>query len=443
LWDTKDSAVLQDFHNSFRIENVRRVVSLPKKENYTLPSNRGNAENRFKLLEKRLSKNADPPRIYYNHMLDYIQCGQVEVVGSEKEPEGAFYLHHHAMSKGKRDIKWRIVFDASSHEKGAPSLNDTLEMGPNLLPEIVATLLRVRLHPLAIVGDIHQAFLQLQLDEKDRDLARFFWYRVTRDFRGNYNTTDQVICYRFARLPFGLTSSPFLLTASLRELAMMHKDTFLTAAALVDGSTYMDDFAAGAMDSNGVITIYYQLTALMRKISLPMGKWATNSEPLKNIWRVSGVDIKSTTQVLGVCWDTVRDTHFTDHRDVTDKTHEGPTTKRQLLQATSRFYDPLGLMSPVLITRKLIFQESWCRGVNWDELLPEGLGTRWRTWVTLLPHQDIHIPRWVGVKGKDNCQIHVFCDASETAYGAALYIRAKHGRKVRYELHAVRAGWFL
>jgi hypothetical protein len=50
--NTKDTAVLQDFHNSFRIENGCRVVSLPKKENVSLPSNRKNAENRFKLLEK-------------------------------------------------------------------------------------------------------------------------------------------------------------------------------------------------------------------------------------------------------------------------------------------------------------------------------------------------------------------------------------------------------
>ena len=63
----------------------------------------------------------------------------------------------------------------------------------------------------------------------------------------------------------------------------MH-DSFPTAAALVDTSTFMDDFAAGAEDSNGVITIYYQLTALMRKVSLPMGKWASNSEPLRDRW---------------------------------------------------------------------------------------------------------------------------------------------------------------
>ena len=120
----------------------------------------------------------------------------------------------------------------------------------------------------------------------------------------------------------------------------MHKDSFPTAAALVDSCTFMDDFEAGADDSNGVITIYYQLTALLRQISLPMGKWASTSEPLRNIWRVGGLGNKSTTQVLEVSWNTVRDTIFADHRDVTDKAQRGGGTKRQLHQATSRFYDP-------------------------------------------------------------------------------------------------------
>jgi hypothetical protein len=129
-------------------------------------------------------------------------------------------------------------------------------MGPNLRPELFATLLRFRLNPVTIIGDIHQAFLQLQLDEKDRDLTRIFWYRVTRDDEGNYNTIDDVICYRFTLLLFGLTCRPFLLSASVRELAATHKDTFPTAATLVVRSTFMDDFVPGAEDDNGVIAIY-------------------------------------------------------------------------------------------------------------------------------------------------------------------------------------------
>jgi hypothetical protein len=99
----------------------------------------------------------------------------VEVVDLGEEQEGTFYLSHHAVSKEKRgDTKWRIIFDAFSHQKGSSSLNDTLEMGPKLLPEIFATLFRIRFNPVAIVGDIQQTFLQLQLDEKDWDLTRFF-----------------------------------------------------------------------------------------------------------------------------------------------------------------------------------------------------------------------------------------------------------------------------
>jgi hypothetical protein len=99
----------------------------------------------------------------------------------------------------------------------------------------------------------------------------------------------------------------------------MHKDNFPTAAALVVSSKFVNDFAAVAEDSIGVITIYYQLSALMRKISFPMAKWASNSEISKNIWSASGLQTKSITQVLGVSGDTVWDALFTDHKDVTDK----------------------------------------------------------------------------------------------------------------------------
>jgi len=92
----------------------------------------------------------------------------------------------------------------------------------------------------------------------------------------------------------------------VRELATTHKDTFPTAVTLVDRSTF--DFVAGGEDDNGVIAIYYQITALMRKYIFPMGKWASNSELLRNISKVGGLEIKSITQILGVSWDITRDT---------------------------------------------------------------------------------------------------------------------------------------
>jgi hypothetical protein len=163
-----------------------------------------------------------------------------------------YYMPHHPVEKEKRgDAKWRIVFDGSSHEDHAPSFNDALEMGPNLLPESLAILLRFRHYPIGIIGDISQSFLQLSLDRNYRDLTRFLWYRVTADDEGNYDTTGDVMTYRFTRLPFALTCSPFLLSTTIRELADMYKSKFPTAANFVDSSTFMDDFAAGAENDDG------------------------------------------------------------------------------------------------------------------------------------------------------------------------------------------------
>jgi hypothetical protein len=212
----KDSALLQEFAASFCLEDQRRLVSFPRKENITVPNNRHEAEKRFLSLEKKLEKNGHLKQIYQTQMLDHIRKEHVEVAPPEKDSREMFYLSHHAVKKERLGTtKWRIVFDGSSHENNAPSLNDSLEMGPKLLLDVFAILLRFRLYPVALIGDISQAFLQLVLHRKHRDLTRFMWYRVILDQEGNYITTSDRITFRFTILPFGLTCSPFLLSATL------------------------------------------------------------------------------------------------------------------------------------------------------------------------------------------------------------------------------------
>jgi len=99
---------------------------------------------------------------------------QVELAPTTEESSGMFYLPHNAVKNERRGkVKWRIVFDTSSSEGDRPSLNDALEMGPNLIRDVLATLLRFREQPVAIIGDIQQAFLQLSLERKDRYLTSF------------------------------------------------------------------------------------------------------------------------------------------------------------------------------------------------------------------------------------------------------------------------------
>ncbi len=53
------------------------------------------------------------------------------------------------------------------------------------------------------------------------------------------------------------------------------------------------------------------------------------------------------------------------------------------------------------------------------------MATHWTNWLQDLQKlEEINIPRWLGTKtlNADDRKIHIFCDASERAYGAALYI---------------------
>ena len=132
--------------------------------------------------------------MYHDNILDYMKKEQVEIAPFEEGTVDEYYLLHHAVKKEeRREAKWRIVFDGSSHEDHTLSLNDALEMGPNLLPKILATLLRFRLYIVGIIGNIGQAFLHLSLNKRDKNLTRFFWYRVTKDEDGNYDTTREIV----------------------------------------------------------------------------------------------------------------------------------------------------------------------------------------------------------------------------------------------------------
>jgi len=125
--------------------------------------------------------------------------------------------------------------------------------------------------------------------------------------RMGITTLTEIITYRFTRLPFGLTFSPFLLSAAIRELADIYKAKFPTAAALADNTTFMDDFATGTENDDGVTNLNYELIYLMNQIRPPMAKWATNSKHLKEVRRTEGVDLK-VTQTLGIDWDTESET---------------------------------------------------------------------------------------------------------------------------------------
>ncbi|XP_040069808.1 uncharacterized protein LOC120842711 [Ixodes scapularis] len=90
--------------------------------------------------------------------------------------------------------------------------------------------------------------------------------------------------------------------------------------------------------------------------------------------------------------------------------NEGVARKRL---ASSRIYDPLGLLSPVTVTAKLMFQTLWELGVDWDAPLPEEVQTRWTQWHTALHHlTKVTVPRRCQSQGLWGCGVPVHADCT-------------------------------
>ena len=87
-----------------------------------------------------------------------------------------------------------------------------------LLQDLTGILLRFRLNKVAIVADIEKAFLQIGLDENQKDVTRFFWLKNIN----NLNVDNNIQWFRFCRVLFGILSNPFLLKSTLDFHLIMH-----------------------------------------------------------------------------------------------------------------------------------------------------------------------------------------------------------------------------
>ncbi|GBP22937.1 hypothetical protein EVAR_95337_1 [Eumeta japonica] len=102
-----------------------------------------------------------------------------------------------------------------------------------------------------------------------------------------------------------------------------------------------------------------------------------------------------------------------------------PPTKRQVTSAVMSVFDPLGLASPVLITGKCMLQDIWRSGIDWDETIEADAHKKWLKWVNDIKKlASIRIPRCIS-PGHTEGELHVFVDASEKSYAAAVYWRIK------------------
>lgn len=102
------------------------------------------------------------------------------------------------------------------------------------------------------------------------------------------------------------------------------------------------------------------------------------------------------------------------------KTNSRVTKYTMLLYHKS--FDPLRLIGPSTIKSKILIQKLWLN-LEWDELLPIELHTEQLDDEELNAINDISIPRVNICQNPVHIELHDFLDASESAYGACIYLR--------------------
>ena len=147
--------------------------------NYHLPTNYKLNQSQLHGQLKKLRKEPEKLRTYDDIIQEQIREGIVEKEDRSSPFEQVHYLPHHpVLRKNAVTTKMRIVFNASAKaRKRALSLIDCLHTGPSLAPLLFDVLSHLIEHQVILIGDIKKAFLQIEVDEADRDSLRFLWVK--------------------------------------------------------------------------------------------------------------------------------------------------------------------------------------------------------------------------------------------------------------------------
>ena len=335
--------------------------------------------------------------------------------------EKSYYLSHHCVFKdSSTTTKLRVVFDGSAKTTSGISLNDRLMVGPKIQKDLFSILIRFRMYSVALSSDIAKMYRQVQLDVEDKDYHRLLWKEP--------NSTD-IKTFRMTRVTYVIASSAFHFIRPLQVLAEEVTDKNVQLGIKTD--MYVDDLLTGAADLESAMYLQDPIIAVLSKAGFEIRKWTSSNpelvERLPANFRetTDEMTIKSddySIKTLGVKWNPNPD-HFSFIANLDKKT---PSTKREILSEVTRLFDPLGWLSPTTIQFKSFIQLLWMDRLGWDKALTKGLQQQYsRLRVQLRELETITLPRTVVSISPtlSDIELHVFCDASTTAYAAVVYIR--------------------
>ena len=259
----------------------------------------------------------------------------------------------------------------------------------------------------------------MELDKEDKDFHRILWKDPN---------SEAIETYCMTRVTYGIASSSF---HSIRPLQVLAEETTNTQLRFSQTTNmYVDDLFTECEDSKAAEKLQDTIITLLASEGFDIRKWVSSDS--KHVSRLAATFRKTEDEkiierkdylikTLGMRWNP-----NPDQFGFTVKLDKGaPFTKRQILSEVSRLFDPFGWLSPTTIHHKSFVQLLWMDKLSWDQLFSDPILQQYlRLRAQLKDLEKISLQRKVLKPAKkSDLQLHVFCDAFNTAYAAVFFIR--------------------
>ena len=328
-----------------------------------------------------------------------------------------FYLPHHAVLKESSiTTKLRVVFNGSSKSSSGKSLNDLLALGPIIQDDLFSLLCRFRSYPIVLTADIEKMYRQVAIEPRDRNFLRILW---------RYSLDEPISTYRLTTVTYGTKPASFLAIRALQQVVYDNQLIYPLASKCILNDFYVDNLLTGCFSIEDAKKLQSEVFKIALSGGFPLRQWCSNKSELlehlsKNLLDNVSFSENSDDSVrtLGMNWLPNSDT-LTFKQNLL----ENDKTKRVVLSNISRIFDPLGLISPIIIKSKIFMQNLWLHKLEWDQLLPEELLKIWHSLKNdFVNVSKVSIPRYVSIQKPKNYVLHIFSDASKAAYASVAYI---------------------
>ena len=205
-------------------------------------------------------------------------------------------------------------------------------------------------------------YRQVSIHEDDRKLQRILWRR---------SADEPLRIYELSTVTYGTASAPYLATHCLQQLAEDESKDFSLAPETLTNNFYVDDALCGANTIDDALRLEKELIVLLGRGGFHLHKFCAShpsiSEAVPPDCREMDVPIEldknEGIKTLGLLWHSLSDQFLISKGTCAQRLREpktSPVSKHIISSIVATIFDPLGLISPLVVVYKIFCSNCGC-----------------------------------------------------------------------------------